>query len=355
MSAPIVIEQMRADDVEAVLRFLSKAYDDNPRQSEPAFWDWHFRQHPSSDTERPPVWLARSENRIAGQIACIPIEIHVRNEVLQSAWILDAMTDPEFRRRGIMKNLVREIHERYSVVLGVNTNEQHAPAMLQSIGWKIVGLIPRYHKLLYPGHDIKQISPSGAAAKAINLAFTPFRPRRLQKAAEVREVSRFTTEFEDLWKRSHAQWKCSVRRTPDTLAWQFSNQPGKKFHILGHYSDGMLDGYAVLFFRSGPDGTVPKAAISDICYAPENAENVVDELLGACLASALGKKAGGIVVDVMDELIESRLQAAGFWKIKSPLQLMAWSRDGDQDIADPRSWFLTRGDADISIFEKPNL
>src|SRR4051812_27571785 len=160
MPHDIVIERMRLSDREAVLDFLAEGYPDNPRQSDPDFWNWHFLEHPAVTENDPPVWLARAGDRIAGQLACIPINVHVKNETFPSAWILDLMIHPDFRRQGIMKKIVREFHKNYPVLLGVNTNEQHAPAGLKGLGWSVVGKIPRYHKLLYPGFDIKQLSPN---------------------------------------------------------------------------------------------------------------------------------------------------------------------------------------------------
>jgi hypothetical protein len=82
---------------------------------------------------------------------------------------------------------------------------------------------------------------------------------------------------------------------------------------------------------------------------------VIDALLKGALRLALERRAGGLVIDVLDPRVEERLSQLGFWRIKASPPFMAGTFD-DQDLMYERSnWFLTRGDSDVSIFEEPNL
>ena len=145
MQGAVTIERFDLSEKDKLLAFLGKAFAENPRQSDDEFWSWHFVESPHSKPEKMPVWLAKSGERIAGQLAAIPVELKVGTEILPSMWILDFVVDPEFRRQGIGKRLVLAAEESCDVLLGVNTMEQHAPALLQGLGWKIVGKIPRFH------------------------------------------------------------------------------------------------------------------------------------------------------------------------------------------------------------------
>ena len=167
-------------------------------------------------------------------------------------------------------------------------------------------------------------------------------------------VTKFDASFDQLWIEARLQWQCSVERTAETLSWQYLKQPGKKFDIIGYYQGEKLMGYAVMFFRKPDRGVIAKAAITDICYSPDGSSSTIDALLRECVRLAAERRCGGVVIDVMDDRIQDRLRHAGFWKVKNPLQLMAWSEAEDPTLLDPNSWFLTRGDSDISIFEHAN-
>ena len=244
MQNAVTIERFDLSEKGKLLAFLGDAFAENPRQSDDEFWSWHFVESPHSKPEKMPVWLAKSGQRIAGQLAAIPVELKVGGEILPSMWILDFVVDPEFRRQGIGKRLVRAAEESCDVMLGVNTMEQHAPALLQGLGWKIVGKIPRFHKLLFPGSALREISKIKPLSKAVNLGFAPFRPRSdkkfLRENENLRLLETFDADFDKLWNEASGQWNCAVKRDAEMLRWQYQKQPGKKFDILGFYEKGKL-------------------------------------------------------------------------------------------------------------------
>ncbi len=355
MQDKVTIEQMQLSDRESVLSFLGTAYLDNPRQSDPDFWDWHFQLPPLAQNNNLPVWLAKSGERIAGQLAAIPVELNVNGHTRPAIWILDLIVDPDFRRMGIAQKLVQAAEKYCPYILGVNTNEQHAPALLQKLGFVIVTKIPRFHKLLFPGEAIRDITKLGPLRPVANLLFAPFRIG-LTNDLCVRTVAEFHESFDELWSMAKKRFPCSVSRSAAMLKWQFKQQPNKQYEILGYFENNKLLGYAVLFFRKpNKYGAVEKAAISDICYGPHDSTKVVDALLRASLKLAVERRAGGLVTDALDPLLQERLKYFGFWPVKSGLQLMVKAPENQDLLYDGSKWFLTRGDSDISIFEDPNL
>jgi len=61
------------------------------------------------------------------------------------------------------------------------------------------------------------------------------------------------------------------------------------------------------------------------------------------------------VTDILDERVEAWLKRYGFWNIKNSPQFMAYANERQDLIYDPGSWYLTRADSDVSIFEQPNV
>ncbi len=356
MPSEITIENLKLADKGKAIAFLQRAYDDNPRMSDESFWDWHYTQAPYKDAEKLPVWVAKSGEQIVGQVGTIPVEVNVEGIRRKAIWVLDMIVAPEFRRRGLAKKLVNAAHEVCPFGLVINTEAQvGSTKLLQDAGYKIIVNVPRFHKPLFPANDIREISKFNLLRKSVNFAFAPFRPR-FKENKNVRVVETFDRSFESFWAEAETQWSCVVRRDVKYLEWQFLRQPAKKFDIIGYYDGEKLLGYAVLFFRkTSANGAVPKAAISDICYHPDNPAKIIDALLQESLRIAVERGAGGLVTDALDGLMEARLAHFGFWRVKNPLQFMVKSDERQDLLYNPRNWFLTRGDSDISIFENPNL
>jgi GNAT superfamily N-acetyltransferase len=352
------IEQFQQRDEEALLSFLRAAYPDDPRRSEPAFWRWHFLEHPGVNPLNVPIWLVKDGQRIAAQLAAIPAEIKIGDERSSAIWIMDVYVHQDYRRRGLARRLWLTAGESYARMFGLGINEQ-SKAVVMGLSWVPMGHIHRYHRLLFPGDALKDIQKLGPVRDLVNAAYAPFRRRLARRSAQavgtVREVTQFDASFDSLWQRASAQWPCAVERSARYLEWQFMRQPGKRFDVLGLYLDEQLIGYVVLFFRKPErEGAPPKAAITDLCYDASSSSEVIDELLKAALRRALERCAGSLVTDVLDERVEERLRAFGFRRIKAAPEFIA-NPGAPPLMYDPGNWLLTRADSDVSIFEQPNL
>lgn len=359
MPSDVQIKQFELSDQAALLSFLRRAYPGEPRRGDVAFWKWHFLENPHAEPGDIPVWLAKDGNEIVGQMATIPVMLKVGQEEKRAIWSIDFIMLHEYRGRGLGKRLVHAAQESYcKTMMELGHNEQSG-AVFRSLKWVELGNINRYHKLLFPGDALKEISRFGPLRSFTNLIYKPFRPR-LSAPSEsgfaLRDVTAFDSSFDDLWRDANVQWPCSVVRGSSFLEWQYLRQPGKKFDVLGYYEKDRLLGYVVLFFRKPePGGVLSKAAITDICYCATNTEKVIDALLTGALRLAIKRRAGGLVTDVLDVRVEQRLQRFGFWRIRKSPPFMVHSVEDQELIYERKSWFLTRGDADISIFEEPNL
>jgi GNAT superfamily N-acetyltransferase len=357
MQSPAIIDQMKLSEKDEVLAFLRSAYAENPRQSDPWYWDWHFPESPYCDPDNLPVWLAKVDGQVAGQLAAVPVEFNVADEVVRAIWILDLIVDPRFRRRGIARKLALQSLDFCPFVLGINTSKQHSTELLAGLGWNIFAKIPRYQKILFPGNAVREVSRLGPLRSAANLAFKPFRRTGASgDVGPIEPIEEFDPRFDEFWDEVRRQWGCCVTRNSKMLDWQFCRQPGKRYEILAHVRGGKVRGYVVMFFRNpNPNGVIEKAAISDICYASDGADETIDALLTAALKLGIDRRAGSVVTDVIDRRVERSLKRHGFWRVKSDMQLLANVPRHPAFVYDAANWYLTRGDSDTSIFEAANL
>jgi GNAT superfamily N-acetyltransferase len=360
MLGELEIKQFELAEQDALLQFLRAAYPDDKRKSETAYWRWHYLENPYASPNHLPIWIVKNGERILGQAATIPVELQVGEEVRQAIWVLDFYVDEECRGKGLGKRLLLAPLESYKTHLALGLNAGSIGAASR-VGYVSLGHIRRYHRLLYPGEALGEVSDVAPLRHLLNLGYAPFRPRLRQETSEsnltLREVTSFDDSFDDLWQRARVQWPCAVVRSARFLEWQYMKQPGKRFDVLGLYENERLMGYVVMFFRKPERGeSPPKAAITDLCYdALGSSFNVVAELLTAALRMALEKRAGSLVTDVLDHRVEEELKRLGFWRIKNSPPFMANSTDQRDLLYEQKNWFLTRGDSDVSIFEQANL
>jgi GNAT superfamily N-acetyltransferase len=361
MPGDVHIKQFEPEEQDALLKFLRLAYPGEPRKSEEAFWRWHFLEHPLIKLNDAPLWVVKSGAQIVGQLAAIPIKLKVGAESIRSIWIIDLIVHQDYRGQKLGQRLIATAFEAYPTIVALGINENSFP-ILKSFNWAELGYIHRYHRLLFPGDAVKELAKLGLVRKLVNLVYAPLRPRLPSKLSftsgrEVREVAEFDSSFDEFWQRASVNWPCAVERSARHLDWQFMRQPGKKYDVLGLYEADRLAGYVVLFFRKPePRGSAPpKVAISDFCYDASASVEVIDELLQAALHLALERRAGSLVIDILDSLVEERLKRFGFWRIKNAPRFMAGTRARQELIYNPDNWFITRGDSDVSIFEEPNV
>ena len=351
----VEIVRLRADELARLGEFLQRAYPQDDKWT-PSYLDWYFLGNPYTDPGSPPVWVAKSGQEIVGQVATIPVRLKARESITMAAWILEFILLPEFRGQGLGKRLVSEVGRTFPTMITLGINEA-STRVFTSLGWKPLGGIHRYHRVLFAG---SAAGKRGLAGGALDFVSLPLRVVRsgYQRAGRfvARQDRTFDLEFDRLWERASRQWPAAVVRERPYLAWQFERQPGKKFEVITLYERETLVGYAVLFFRSGgPAGRPPKAAISDMVYDESRSEGVIDALLGAALRLAVARKAGSLVTDVLDPRVEARLKRLGFWRIRKSPRFMASSVDVPDLLYRSENWYLTRADSDVSIFEEPNL
>jgi GNAT superfamily N-acetyltransferase len=353
------ILRLKAEHLDQLPEFLGRAYPGEARKANSRYLEWYYLQNPNVDSDGIDVWVVRSAGKIVGQLATITVQLKAGTAYTKAIWILEFILLEEFRGKGIGKRLVLAAREKYPTMITLGINEA-STRVFTSLGWKPLGSIHRYHKLLFAGSAVPQVAEKRLLRESLNFFSLPLRPfLRSAGSADKYEIRRdplLGTDIDDLWERASRQWPAAVRRDHRFLSWQFLKQPGKAFEVIRLYERDRLVGYAILFFRKGVgNAPPPKAAISDLVYDSRNQEEVIDALLKASLQLAMDRRAGSLVTDVLDVRVEAHLKRHGFWRIKNSPRFMASSTEFQEILYQPENWYLTRGDSDVSIFEEPNV
>src|SRR5262245_35142303 len=216
----VEIARLRRDELALLGEFLQRAYPLD-RKWTPAYLDWYFLENPNTDHADPPVWVAKSQQKIVGQVATITVELKAGQNRTRAAWILEFILLPEFRGQGLGKRLVAEVGKVYPTMITLGINEA-STRVFNSLGWKALGGIHRYHRMLFLGSAAKRQGLMGGALDLLSLPLriSPAKSRRTSKF-EVRRDVTFDSALDDLWERASPEWPAAVRREHRYLAWQF--------------------------------------------------------------------------------------------------------------------------------------
>lgn len=351
------ITQLQTHQLDELPEFLRAVYPSEVRKTDLAYLRWFYQQNPNVGSDALPIWILRRNGQIIGQLGTIPVQLKVGATYTKAIWILEFVILPEFRGQGLGKKLVLAAGEKYSTMITLGINEA-STRVFTSLGWKPMGRIHRYHKFLFAGSSVGISGQRSLLREGLNRISFPLRASLERKNPKYTITCDrvFGPELGQLSEQAFAQRCVAVRRDHKFLEWQFLRQPGKLFDCICLYEEDRLVGYAILFFRAGRDGgPPPKAAISDLVYDSRNQNEVIGALLNAALQLAIERKAGSLVTDVLDARAEARLKKLGFSRIKNSPPFMAVSSEFPNQVHDPANWYLTRADADISIFEEPNV
>lgn len=351
------ILQLQKGQLNEIPEFLRQAYPGEVRKANLDYLQWFYQQNPNADVGALPIWVVRKNSKIVGQLGAIPVQLKVGATSTKAIWILEFVILDGFRGQGLGKKLVLAAGEKYHSMITLGINEA-STRVFTSLGWNPMGSIHRYHKLLFAGSAAALPGQRNWLREGLNTISSPFRISLSPKSSKftIRCDKVLGPELDEFWERASSQWCIAVRRDHKFLQWQFLHQPGKSFDFIRLYEGNQLVGYAVLFFRAGHHGgPPPKAAISDFVYDSRNQDAVIDAMLDAALQLAIHRKAGSLVTDILDKRVEARLKRVGFRRIRNAPPFMATSPEFPEEIRDPAHWYLTRADADISIFEEPNV
>jgi GNAT superfamily N-acetyltransferase len=338
VSGPIRFRLFQPSDRQGLLDLFEAVYAGAARRKTSA---WRYLDR---SPVRPWISVAEADGRIIGAQPGHEVAVRIEGVVHRGALLLDVMTHPDYRRRGVFAGVVetlrRSCHEHGLHVLLTTPNEAAARGFRRLPAWTPLGeMCP----LVCPLDLAGLVSPSMAR-----------RGKRDSGPLPVRVSDRLDTPLDGLCEAFATSAPLMIVRDPDFLHWRFSEASGRGYRFFTHDVQGRCDGLAV----TAPGALLGRSLLLLV-------EVMIDEPGGAALDPLLravrrqGLEAGASAVLIYlpphSPLIPF-LRRRGFWRVPRILRPRAYTIWLAADPSEPRAgraldfsgWHMSLADSDLA-------
>jgi GNAT superfamily N-acetyltransferase len=245
------IRDYREGDEAQILELRHRVFGDlDPVRMSHQTWRWQFCDNPAGQAV---CALAEGQGRIVGQYVVIPTRFRVQGKETLLALSCDTMIDADYRRRGLFTALAQDVYRRIeserrmSAVWGF-PNDASISGFTRHLGWRILKVFPlrvvplRPLALLRASLGLtktRRISSQGARESTAPVYATV-------SGLQVTSVTRFGSEYDDLWKRYQAIAPVIQIRDAAYLNWRYGAIPGFGYRPFAIRSGTRLLGYMVI-------------------------------------------------------------------------------------------------------------
>lgn len=324
-------------------------------------WRWKLKGRPWAVEN---VWVAGlPDGRIVGQYAGIPVQLQLGGALgalVDAFVIVDSMTHPDFRHRGVRAALITAAHEAWasagaSFALGL-PNESSKTSLVE---WTLAFQLPWSRLVLRldeivsrPGRLPRRLKPAAASiARLADRARRPAWQRESGTTVEVETVDPVTfawPDLDELWRALAPAYTNVLVRDSAWWRWRFIDRPDSPYHVLVARDGGRPRGAAVYRFDESEGGR--RGVICDLFTSPGD-RDTANALLGAALADLWDRGAGTVLtlappsgpVDLVLRGLGFRRRPIAFPFMYAPLN----ARAGRLFSRDARSWHLSGADFDV--------
>ncbi len=315
-------------------------------------WRWQYLENPFCPSENPAVWVSSIEDKMAGHLGALPVEVKVGSQKVRAAWAVDFFTAPEFRGKGIGKSLTEESAKAFDLFLSLG-NTDMSFGLFKKLGWKPLGDVPYYVKFWsWEAPLKKRVRNQSAAAfllaivNGVSGIYNAL--RHPKKSTEIRtgKIEKFDEEADKLWAEVESFYQAAVIRSRAYLSWKYEKQPGMNYAKFRALRGRQLCGYIIV--RAVKTGENPaEGLIADLIVRPDD-DKTVHALLDAGLDYLRKEGCQLARCYATDKRIRKILVSAGFIKRQPEMRFMIYTKRQGLEAAEERdNWFLTAGDSDM--------
>lgn len=323
------------------------------------WWHWKLKGR-ASNIEN--VWVAVTDDeRIIAQYAGIPVRMKLGAQEHAAMVSVDTMTDPQFRRRGILTELANAAYSSWAdagVAAVIGLPNQQWGSRTAALGWERLFPLPWLRWVLRPDQVIAHsgrlpgyvLAPTAALASIFSRLNHRIVKGRLAAHAHNYLVNppEKPGDFDRLWAIVGPEYQNLAVRDAEWVSWRYIEPSEPGYHLLMAYLSGEPVGY--LAYRIVRIGAKNTGLIADLFVAPAD-QAATNALLLRALDDLWARKATTVATTAPPGTSLFRLlRAAGFGLGPGSFSFEIVPLDRTLDLAvlqDPATWQLSPGDFDI--------
>ncbi len=217
------------------------------------WWRWLYLENPAGAGR---IWLAKHEGRVVSYFGLIPTWIKVGDRTILGAQAVDAMTHPDYRRRGGFQAvttaaLSQATREGIEMVYAF-PNQFSGPAVAK-LGWIGIGAMQLMVKPLALTKIVKFGIQNRLLAILAIIGIVPLvrvvgRPRvpSAPKDLKIGLSSSFDDRYDAFWTRVSQHYEVVVIKSSKHLDWRYAAAPNVRYTVYAAERAGEIAGYVVL-------------------------------------------------------------------------------------------------------------
>ena len=317
-------------------------------------WRWMHVDNPAGISR---IWLAEHDSKLVGQYPVIMGNMKVDGEVVKTAQLVDTMTHPKCRRRGIAftlgKKALSEVENGGVQLVYCFPTQQVYPLHMKS-GWLDVCAFqvmikPLNLKNILQKYFVRNRLLLNIFTSSGNLIIRAlFRSQKVPDAdmSKVRKISHFDDSINEFWDTISNDYNIIKIRDKKYLNWRYADAPNANYIIYVAEEGGKICGYIILGCKD-VDGLI-FGSIYDI-IAPTSREDIIQCLIAKAVEYSLDKKVDVLISKmVANKVYRKRFLRNGFIpRFRSKGQFIAYNASmelSDEFLKNPKNWFIQLGD-----------
>lgn len=240
------------------------------------FWDWKYSISPYG---RASVHVIKFDGRVAAAASLWPMIFHWQGSRLRALQACDTVVHPDFRRRGLFDALIKARKSRaaeLNVDFIFNFPNANSLAGYQKAGWRLLGRVPWYVRVLKPVSLIRD-----RLDKGLSVAMDVPQHYRLREAIAETLVEAGIGDTRGL----------SIDRPAGFWRWRFCQRPNRQYGLI--CTENSCQSFAIFTLSKKSSGLVEMVVVDFIAT-----RGTLSPLLGAIMSCA--REVGAAFVAMMN-------------------------------------------------------